>query len=244
MEEPNMKRSATAAAVTAAALLGTAAGAVWTASPASAAPPRHSATFAGYEVSKPKAHIKHVTATFVVPRITCENAFGGVGPSVLLYSKVNPRTGTHRTTGGGVGVACENGNPFYESVFIVNDRPIKGGLVEFSPGDVVTVTVKVTRASSKVAIEDTTTGVSRSHDGAGKVATETFIGDNSVNVNGVAGKLNPFSKTRVSDVLVDHKPLGDSNAHRYIWVRDATTLVTASRLTDGRDFTLTFRHSA
>ncbi|HVT21108.1 MAG TPA: G1 family glutamic endopeptidase [Mycobacteriales bacterium] len=229
-----MNRSAIVAALAAAALLGST-------PPALAAPPRHSSIFAGYEVSKPTAHLRNVTATFVVPRITCEHEFGGVGPAVLVYSHVNPRTGAHRTSGGGVGVACEDGNAFYESVFIVNDRTVQQGLVGFSPGDVVVVSVTVTRAHTSVSIDDRTAGTSMSHGGAGHVASQTFVGDSSVTVNGVSGELNPFSKTHATGVRIDGRPLAKNHPHRYVWARDGKTLVTASALTAGENFTLTFR---
>ncbi|HVT65344.1 MAG TPA: G1 family glutamic endopeptidase [Mycobacteriales bacterium] len=232
-----MKRSALATVV-ATAVLATTAG-----SAAAATHARHSSIFAGYEVSKPKAHLKEVTATFVVPKITCEDQFGGVGPSVLVYSNVNPHTGTHRTSGGGIGVACENGQPFYQSVFIVNDKTRDGGLIGFDPGDVVVVTVSVDRGGSDVTIEDVTTNKSTTHTGAGKVASQTFIGDNSVNVDGVSGPLDPFTKTHVSNVLIDNQPLGSSHPHRYTWVRNGRTLVSASALTAAENFTLTFRSS-
>jgi hypothetical protein len=235
-----MKRSAIAAGLTAAALVGSAIGAVG----ASAATATRSSSFAGYEVSKPNAHIKHVTATFVVPEITCEHTFGGVGPSVLVYSNVNETTGTHRTSGGGIGVACENGNAFYQSVFIVNDKTVQTGLLTFSPGDVVVVSVAVTPARSRVTINNVTTAVSKTHSGKGRVASQTFIGDSSVNVNGVTGKLNPFTKTQVSNVVIDNRPLGDNHPHRYVWVHNGRTLVSASALTAGQNFTLTFRNSS
>jgi hypothetical protein len=235
MEDQKMKRSAFAVAATAAALLASPSAAV-------AAPATHSSIFAGYVVSKPSAHIKNVTATFEVPSITCEHELGGVGPSVLLYSKVNPRTGSHRTSGGGIGVACQNGAAFYQSVFIVNDKTVEGGLVTFTPGDVVVVSVRVTRAASTVTIEDTTTGVSRSHTGHGKVASQSFIGDNAVNVDGVRGELNPFTKTRVTRVRIDGTPLGENHPDRFVWVRGGSTLVATSRLTAGENFTLTFRN--
>ncbi len=230
-----MKRSAFVAALSAAAMLGT--------TSASFAAPMHSTTFAGYEVSKPNAHIKHVTATFVVPTITCEHKSGGVGPSVLVYSNVNLRTGAHRTSGAGIGIACEGGQALYQSVFIVNDRAPASGEITFSPGDVVIVSVGVTRAATRVTIEDATTGTSKTHSGAGKVASETFIGDNSINVDGVSGKLDPFTRTHVTNVLVDSRPLGVNHPHRFWWVRHGTTLVTASALQAEENFTLTFRNS-
>ena len=67
----------------------------------------HSSIFAGYSVSKPTAHVKRVTATFVVPSITCHNSFSGVGPSVLVYSNVNQKTSAHITSGAGLGAFGE-----------------------------------------------------------------------------------------------------------------------------------------
>jgi hypothetical protein len=238
-----MKRSALGAVVSAVSLFGGAVGAVAVAPPALAASSRHSSIFAGYEVSKPKAHLKQATATFVVPTITCDHPFGGVGPAVLVYSNVNSRTGTHRTSGGGVGVACENGQPFYQSVFIINDKTRQAGLIKFAPGDVVVVDVRVAPGGTSVSIEDTTTGESSSHVGAGRVASQTFIGDSSVNVNGVNGRLNAFTKTRVSNVRIDNTPLSANHPHRYLWVRKGKTLVTASRLEADENFTLRFRRS-
>src|SRR4051794_23130554 len=97
----------------------------------------HSSIFAGYSVSKPTAHIKRVTATFVVPTISCQNSFSGVGPSVLVYSNVNPKTSGHVTSGAGLGVACEHGNAIYESVAIVNDKAFND--LTLNAGDVVSV---------------------------------------------------------------------------------------------------------
>lgn len=238
-----MRRFPLMTALLTAALSGVCAGGVATALPAGVAAVSHSTTFAGYEVGRPDTHIKHVTATFVVPTITCEHRFGGVGPSVLVYSNINPRTGAHRTSGGGIGVACENGTAFYTSVFVVNDKTAASGLVTLSPGDVVVVTVSATRSATRVTIEDATTGKSKTHKGAGKVGNEAFIGDNSVNVDGVSGKLDPFTKTHVTNVLVDKAQLGSSHAKRFWWVRHGTTLVTASTLRAGENFTLTFRNS-
>ncbi|MGN6473481.1 MAG: G1 family glutamic endopeptidase [Mycobacteriales bacterium] len=237
-----MKRSALLTAMAAAALLGGAGSGVEAASAIGAAV-SHSTTFAGYEVGKPTSHIKHVSATFVVPTITCEHRYGGVGPSVLVYSNLNPRTGAHRTSGGGIGVACENGSALYQPVFVINDKTVASGQDTLSPGDVVVVTVSVTKAATRVTVDDVTTNKSKTHSGAGKVGNEAFIGDNSINVDGVSDKLDPFTKTHVTNVVVDKAPLGSSHAKRFWWVRHGTTLVTASTLQSGENFVLTFRNS-
>jgi hypothetical protein len=202
---------------------------------------RHSAIFAGYAVSNPGHSVREVTATFVVPTITCENSFSGVGPSVLVYSNVNARTGSHITSGAGVGVACEDGGPFYESVMIVNDKAFND--LELNAGDTVQVTVQVMPGGTQVTLDDVTSGVTKTRRGRGQNAVQTFVGDNSVVVDGQSGNLDPFSASQVTDVKVNSRPLGSQHPFRFQWVRQRKTLVTASPLTGGEDFTLTFRSS-
>jgi hypothetical protein len=203
--------------------------------------PRKSAIFAGYAVSNPGHSVRQVTATFVVPTITCENSFSGVGPSVLVYSKVNARTGSHLTSGAGVGVACEDGGPFYESVMIVNGHAFND--LELQAGDTVQVTVRVVPGSTRVSLVDVTTGVSKTRGGSGHNAVQAFIGDNSVVVDGQSGNLDPFTASEVSNVQINSRPLGSRDPFRFQWVKQGRTLVTASPLTSGEDFTLTFRSS-
>ncbi|HEX3707316.1 MAG TPA: G1 family glutamic endopeptidase [Mycobacteriales bacterium] len=203
----------------------------------------HSPIFAGFAVSKPTAHVKHVTSTFIVPTITCDSSFSGVGPSVLVYSNVNPKTAAHITSGAGLGVACENGNAIYESVMIVNDKPFND--LTLQAGDVVDVSVRVVPAGTTVTVDDTTADVSKTRTGHGHTGVQAFIGDNSVVVDGVSdsGKLDPFTPTQVSDVLINAHPLGSEKPIRYQWVRDGTTLVSAGPLVSREDFTLTFESS-
>jgi hypothetical protein len=202
---------------------------------------RRSAIFAGYAVSNPGQPVRQVTATFVVPTITCKNSFSGVGPSVLVYSNVNARTGSHTTLGAGIGVACEDGGPFYESVMLVNNHAYND--LELQPADTVQVTVRVIPGGTRVTIDDVTSDVSKTRVGRGQHAVQTFIGDNNVVVDGQSGNLDPFTASPVTDVQVNSHPIGTQRPFRFQWVRRGHTLVTASSLTDGEQFTLTFRSS-
>jgi hypothetical protein len=85
--------------------------------------------------------------------------------------------------------------------------------------------------------------VSKTRAGRGQNAVQTFIGDNSVVVDGQSGKLDSFTASQVTDVQVNSRPLGSQSPFRFQWVRHGHTLVTASPLTGGEDFTLTFRSS-
>jgi hypothetical protein len=206
-----------------------------------AVPQRHSAIFAGYAVSKPGLPIRQVTATFVVPTITCENSFSGVGPSVLVYSNINPKTGTHTTSGAGLGVACEDGGPFYESVVIINNKAFND--LTLDAGDVVEVVVSVVPSGTTVSVNDVTSRQSKTRSGPGRSGVQTFIGDNSVVVDGQSGGLDPFSQTTVTKVRVDARPIGQQSPVRFQWVSQGITLVSASPLRAGQNFTLTFRSS-
>ncbi|HWA68149.1 MAG TPA: G1 family glutamic endopeptidase [Mycobacteriales bacterium] len=201
--------------------------------------PKRSPIFAGYAVSNPGKPVRQVTATFVVPTITCVNSFSGVGPSVLVYSNINARTGAHTTSGAGVGVACEDGGAVYESVMLVDNKAFND--FELDAGDTVEVSVRVVPAGTVVSLDDVTSGASKSRTGAGRRGVQTFIGDNSVVVDGQSGSLDPFTASQVSDVRVNSRPIGTQHPFRFQWVRRGTTLVSASPLTGGEDFTLTFR---
>lgn len=202
---------------------------------------RRSAIFAGYAVSKVGLPIREVTATFVVPTITCESSFSGVGPSVLIYSNVNARTGSHTTSGAGVGVACEDGGAFYESVILVNNHAFND--LTLHAGDTVEVTVRVVPKGTAVTTKDVTTSLSKTRNGAGRSGVQTFVGDNSVVVDGQSGGLDPFTPTQVSDVSVNARPIGSDSPFQFQWVRQGRTLVSASPLQGGNHFTLTFRQS-
>ncbi|HVW81205.1 MAG TPA: G1 family glutamic endopeptidase [Mycobacteriales bacterium] len=202
---------------------------------------KRSPSFAGYAVSDPGHPVRQVSATFVVPTITCVDSFSGVGPSVLVYSDVNARTGSHVTSGAGIGVACEDGGPFYESVLIVNGRAFND--VELKAGDTVQVTVRVVPRTTRVTLDDLTSGASKTRAGQGRTGVQSFIGDNSVVVDGQSAGLDPFTSTDVSDVQVNSRPLGTQHAFRFQWVRKGHTLVSAGPLSRGEDFALTFRSS-
>jgi hypothetical protein len=201
--------------------------------------------FAGYEVSMAKGQLRHVAATVVVPRIQCQSSFSGVGPSVIIDSNVaaNGSTTNAIASGAGFGLACENGHPFYESTFIVNNQKVDTGNVLFAPGDVIEMSATVTPDITRVRLVDETSHVTRVHTGNGHRASETFVGDESIEVDGVSGRVGPFSPTHLSDVLVNGSPINEKAPLRFNWVRNGRTLVSTGPLEAGDDFTLTFRHS-
>lgn len=207
--------------------------------PATAAPAT-SAGFAGYQLASQK--ITSTRADFVVPGITCKQNESGVGPSVITVSTVNKKSNTYTYSGGGVGVACENHEPVYESIIVVNGSTWND--FQLQAGDDITVTTTMKRSGSSVSFTDATNGDHKTRSGAGKAAAETYVGDNGLQINKRNVRLDPFSPTDVTAASIDGKSLSAMHAQRTVWKRGSTTLVAASPLTGkGRDFRLTFKHS-
>jgi hypothetical protein len=208
------------------------------AAPASAAVTK-STTFAGYQLVSTK--IRTATATFVVPRITCVSNESGVGPSIVMVSKVNTKTNTYTYSGAGIGVACVNQKPVYESILIVNGSSSND--LTLHRGDHVTVTVTMVSTGSKAILRDTTTHQSKTRTGSGRSAAQVYIGDNGLQISSHNVRLDPFSTTTVSAATINGNSLSAEHAQRTIWVRSTTTLVKAGVLSGGHSFTLTFEHS-
>jgi hypothetical protein len=136
------------AALVATASVAGAAGAI-----ASSATVSSSHSLAGFKVAEPTKHITSATVTFVVPRITCHKNFSGVGPSVVIASTV-----THHTysDSGGVAVACQNLQPVYVALPIVDDVNYNDHSIPVVAGDKVTVAVRYGTNTKVTWTNDTT----------------------------------------------------------------------------------------
>lgn len=198
--------------------------------------------FAGYQVSKPAVHVKSATATFVVPTITCKKDFSGVGPSVVVNTAVNKKTNTFTFSGAGVGVGCQSKAPVYQSILVVNGNSTND-LTTLAAGDTVTCTVKMTAAKTTVSVVDVTSGAQKTRTGKGKVGVQAAIGDRSLLIKKLPVGLDTFGKTDFSGAEVNGKPLASEKPVRYTWTRKSTVLVSASKLSKGKDFTVHFHSS-
>ena len=197
--------------------------------------------FAGYQVTKPKAPLNSASASFVVPSITCKKNFSGVGPSVVISStgsKKRPST----FSGAGIGVGCQHKTPAYQAIITVNGTTSNPSF-KVAAGDTFNVSVKMTTARTKVTVDDTTSGAHKTVLGKGRTGVTAQIGNRSLSINKKGVGLDPFTKTKITGAEVNRKSLTAEKAVRYTWVRGSRVLVAASRLTDGRTFTVSFRHS-
>jgi len=199
--------------------------------------------FAGYQVQSPKKHIGTVTETFVIPSITCKKNYSGVGPSVIVASTVNKKTNTYSNSGAGVGVACVHKLPKYQSIIEVdstfyNDQPL------LAAGDRVTVTTKMGKHKVAVTLDDLTSNTKFSHTGKGATGATADLGCATLQINKHSLGLDPFGKLKVTKAEVNGKSLKAEKAAKVTWVHKHHVLVTASKLSKGKNFTLTFKRSS
>ncbi len=195
--------------------------------------------FAGYQVT---TGIKGASFTFVVPTITCKQNFSGVGPSVLIDSSVKNNRYTY--SGGGVGVACQNHQPQYVALPIVDGTNYNDRNVAISPGDKVTLSVKYGGKTVVTLVNDTTKQVDK-HTGKGSNGVVAYFGDNGVEINHKGVGLDPFTATSFSGATINGRPIGKDSPQRTDWVDNkGAVLVATSALSNKDAFTTTFKRSS
>ncbi len=200
-----------------------------------------SRTFAGYRVTEPKKHIRTATVKFVVPTITCYQNFSGVGPSVLIDSTVH----NHRYSysGGGIAVGCQNKQPTYIALPIVDSLNYDDTNVPIAAGDKITLTVKYGQNTTVTLVDDTTHQVD-TRTGKRSLGVTAYFGDSGIEVNHHGVGLDPFTTTSFSGATVNGRPIGSQSPRRYKWVDSShVALVTASTISHKDHFTTTFKRS-
>lgn len=234
------RRASTARAVTAVlsimSVLG--AGVAW----AHAATNSTSKTFAGYEVAETKTDIKTATVTFVVPTITCKKNFSGVGPSVVIASTIVNHH--YSDSGGGIAVACQNQQPDYVALPIVDGTNYNDTNVPIAAGNKITVTVQYGHKTTVTLVNDTTHQVDK-HTGKRSLGEDAYFGDSGIEINHHGLGLDPFTSTSFSAATVNNRPIGKESPQRYDWVdSNKVVLVSASAISSKTDFTTKFEHSS
>jgi hypothetical protein len=209
---------------------------------ASATKTNTSRTFAGYSVVESKTHIHSASVTFVVPTITCKKDFSGVGPSVVIASTVHHNT--FSDSGGGVAVACQNKQPEYVALPIVDATNYNDTNVPIAAGNKITLTVKYGSKTIVTLTDDTTHQVDK-HTGKGSVGEDASFGDSGLEINHRGVGIDPFTTTQFSAATVNGKPIGKEAAERTEWVDSHhNVLVAASALKNKTAFRTTFKSSS
>jgi len=199
-------------------------------------------TFAGYEVSRPTSHISTATVTFVVPTITCKKNSSGVGPSILIQSTVNKHN-VYSDSGGGIAVTCQNKQPHYLALPIVDGTNYNDNNVPIAAGDKITLDVKYAKTTQVTLTDDTTKQVDK-HSGKASVGQTAFFGDSGVEVNHHGLGLDPFTTTAFSLAKIDGRPIGKDKPQRFEWVDNhKVVLITASPISHQDQFTTRFKNS-
>jgi hypothetical protein len=217
-----------------------AASVVTSAAASSRVAPKASRTFAGYQVSKPKTHVTSATTTFVVPAITCKKGFSGVGPSVVVQTAVNKHN-SYANEVAAVGVGCVNKKAEYESIIGIGSHSFND--FPFAAGDVVVVSVKLTKSKTTVTIDDRTSGRHKTRTGPGGIGAIAYIGDQGLEINNKKTGLDPFTKTAFTNAEVNGRSLAAEKAVAFERKRGETLQIGVSKLSKGKNFTLTFEHS-
>jgi Peptidase A4 family len=216
------------------------------AAPALATAGQTNLTFAGYQLSKPATHVKSATATFTIPTISCKKNFSGVAEGVVIDSTVNKKTNSFVQTVGGIGAGCSKHQPEYVSIIDV-DSTNSNDLVGLAPGDKVQVTVKTSPTRDSVTVDDLTAKVHKTRAGKGTTGLTADIGGSALDINNIGVGLDKFTPISVTAATINGKSLAAEKASVVTWVRTkrgkSTVLVTAGKLSKGKDFTVTFKHS-
>jgi hypothetical protein len=218
----------------------TVAGAIVIPLAAASAAPAHehkSSTFAGYEVSM---KVSTATATLVVPTITCKKNFSGVGPTIIVQSRVDKKTNSYTNSGGGVGVVCEKKQAVYDAVLIVDGA--ETNVPGLAPGDHVAVSVTEKKSKTVVTVNDVTSSFHKTIKGKGAVGATAYFGDEGVAISKKSVGIDPFTKTAFTDSLVDGKTLKAVHAFPVRRFHKSTLEIGISALTKGKDFALIYKH--
>lgn len=198
-------------------------------------------SFAGYQVTKTKGKITEAATTFVVPTITCKKTFSGVGPSVIVQTRATSK-GAVTQSGAGVGVACQDRQPMYKAVLIINGDE-DNDVFDVAPGDVIVATVHMSATATSADISDTTSSANKTESGTGGIGAIALIGDSGINFGTTSVGIDPFSKTAFTGAEVNAKPVGKLNPVAVQRTHGNTVQIAVSRLVKKQNFVLTFKHS-
>jgi len=163
-----------------------------------------------------------------------------VGPSLSVQKTPNKK-GIYTDDIAGVGVSCQSAKPNYVSIIEVDGKNFND--IPFAANDKVTVTVRLAKSTTRVSVDDVTSGAHKTRTGAGRVGAVAFIGDLGLIINSKKTGLDSFTKTSFTNVAVNGNSLAQEKALAFDWKRGNTVKVAVSKLSKGKDFALTFKHS-
>lgn len=215
------------------------AGATASASAGGAAKVPTQKTFAGYELSKPKAGVWTASASFVIPSITCKKHESGIGPAVIVDTMPNKKN-IYLTDIAAVAVSCVNNQPKYVTINQVENN-YDNKYTNLQAGDTVDLSITASKKTTKVTVDDVTQKESETRTGKPDPGENASIGAAGLEINKHSVGIDPFGTLTIKDALINGKTLKAEKAVQYD-LKFKTTLVDSSKLHHGDDFTDTFVH--
>jgi hypothetical protein len=206
---------------------------------ATPAPPPNGAAqfFAGYTLT-PSNGVASASTTFKVPTITCATG-AGPGQSLGVWGY---DTQTAYVAEAAVQTQCTGTTPTYNFYILANSANFTEGGV--SPGDTVVASFYQTPGWTQATVHDLTSGVTWVANWATTFlpASTVWIGADSIPGN---GHVAPFGSVKFTKTQVNGDYLGYQSPSGWNWTNiiKNRVLVSASQITGGDTFTLTFHHS-
>lgn len=202
----------------------------------------NNATFAGYSVQGGGQGTFTVTATMVVPKLTCSS-----GPEQAIAPSVGVYNLSGKFSAASVFVGCSQGKPHYFLSLVINGANHNYAALKAGAGDKVVLHVSQSASGTVVSVVDTSrTGVKKTLSGAGSQGgSAPWVGDSGWNNPGLLGVPN-FGKIDFSGSTLDGQPFGSAGSALVRWdrVNGTTTQITTSAFASNHEsFTSVFKHS-
>ena len=206
-----------------------------------AATPASSRYFAGYQAAVPTGSATVATASFTVPTLSCTTVDRAIAPDVGVLVN-NGKTASNA----GVIMGCASGTAVYFPSVVVNGKQTDYISTPVSPGDVITLTTKVSTNRTRVQVTDVTTGVTQKIIGAGARASAAYIGSDPLfTSSGALLHVPDFGKLQFKNCLLDGKTLASRHPKAYQRVnsRGTVQIATGAFWPGGTTFTTRYQHS-
>jgi hypothetical protein len=154
--------------------------------------------FAGYAFYSAK--VTSASARFPIPTVTCTGGKSGVGRGLFVV------TSKHALMGAGIAVACRP-TPTYSLITVINNVQRIMPLA-VTPGDVLAAQIRMTTATTVIAVKDIRTNIVGRRIGAGGRSSYVSIGTAAIVIGSAQVGVDRFTPVTFTGVVVQGKALG------------------------------------
>lgn len=201
--------------------------------------PTPNGVLAGYSASVHDGSATSAAARYVLPRLKCTAAFRAITP----VAGISVDTPTATYSAAFIVTACVNGKARYNAGLVINGHEPDDSHISLHPGNVIRVSTNVTNKTTKVAVTNTTTGVTTARHGNGARAYSVYIGDSDWTLKGRTVGVPVFRTITFTKCDVDGKPVGNFAPTEYERsYRGVLEIATSSLISAGSSFHTYFRH--